>query len=298
MLTATDWVERISSLRRWSQRGVRAPHKPLLLLYMIGRFTQTGSRRVTFAEAEPVVADLLDRYGPPVTKATPQYPFHHLQNDEGFWRVSTSDGRPWPETRLSELREVGIGEITEDLAAAITDPAIRATIVGALLEEFGDSYRTDLLEDVGLTESPLALTVVSRTIRRRDPEFRDKVLTAYERRCAFCGFDGRLADRTIGLDAAHVRWHAFEGPDEVANGLALCTIHHKLLDLGVVGLTIDHTIAVSQRFSGSGESAERLVLSLAGADVRGPQSGARPVDEQYVEWHREQVFHGPARVAG
>ncbi|MBK5269041.1 MAG: HNH endonuclease, partial [Acidimicrobiia bacterium] len=159
-------------------------------------------------------------------------------------------------------------------------------------------YRTDLLEDVGLTEGSLALTVASRAIRRRDPQFRDNVLVAYERRCAFCGFDGRLADRTIGLDAAHIRWHAYDGPDEVSNGLALCSIHHKLLDLGVVGLTADRTITVSQRFTGTGESADRLVLRLAGAPVLGPQPGADPVDDDHIEWHQSQVFHGPARLAG
>jgi len=298
MLTASDWIERIIGLRRWSQQGVRAPHKPLLLLYMIGRLAQTGSRQVSFEEAEPELADLLERYGPPVTKATPEYPFHHLQNDEGLWEVSTSDGSDWPGSVRGKLRQVGMGALTVEFATALADPATRAAVVGVLLEEFADSYRTDLLEDVGLTEGSLALTVMSQTIRRRDPQFRDNVLVAYERRCAFCGFDGRLADRTIGLDAAHIRWHANDGPDEVSNGLALCSIHHKLLDLGVVGLTADRTITVSRRFTGTGESAERLVLGLTGAPVLGPQSGSDPVNEEHIEWHQSQVFHGPARLAG
>jgi len=111
-------------------------------------------------------------------------------------------------------------------------------------------------------------------------------------------FDGRLADLAIGLDAAHIRWHAYDRPDEVSNGLALCSIHHKLLDLGVVGLTSDRTIAVSQRFTGTGESAERLVLSLSRAPLLGPQPGAAPAGKDHIKWHQSQVFHGPARLGG
>ncbi|MHB1445630.1 MAG: HNH endonuclease [Acidimicrobiales bacterium] len=66
--------------------------------------------------------------------------------------------------------------------------------------------------------------------RRRDPAFREQVLLAYEYRCAFCGFDGQLGREAVAIDAAHVRWWAAAGPDDVANGLALCSLHHKLFD--------------------------------------------------------------------
>ena len=123
------------------------------------------------------------------------------------------------------------------------------------------------------------------------------MLVAYERRCAFCGFDGQVGTATIGLDAAHVRWHAFDGPDEVANGMALCTLHHKLFDRGAMGLNTDGTISVSQEFVGRGETAERLVLALVGDELRGPQAGHHSPANGHVAWHTSQVFRGPSRVA-
>ena len=36
----------------------------------------------------------------------------------------------------------------------------------------------------------------------------------------------------FGLEAAHITWHAGDGPDLVPNGLVLCTLHHKALDRG------------------------------------------------------------------
>ena len=67
---------------------------------------------------------------------------------------------------------------------------------------------------------PDEMEVAARPAAPRDPRFRADVLRAYERRCAICGYDGRLADSLLGLEAAHVRWRAYEGPDEVANGIA------------------------------------------------------------------------------
>ncbi len=46
---------------------------------------------------------------------------------------------------------------------------------------------------------------------RRDRAFREQVMVAYEYRCAFCGYDGRLRNAAVGLDAAHVQWWAFDG---------------------------------------------------------------------------------------
>ncbi|WUL76086.1 hypothetical protein OHA62_20950 [Streptomyces sp. NBC_00343] len=50
---------------------------------------------------------------------------------------------------------------------------------------------------------------------------RELVLTAYEYQCAFCGYDSRIGAVPVGLEAAHVRWWAFDGPDDVGNGLCL-----------------------------------------------------------------------------
>ena len=30
-----------------------------------------------------------------------------------------------------------------------------------------------------------------------------------------------------------MRWHSQQGPDEMANALALCALHHALVDLGI-----------------------------------------------------------------
>jgi putative restriction endonuclease len=80
-------------------------------------------------------------------------------------------------------------------------------------------FHGDLCEAVGLELEPTETGQLSAVRRRRDPRMLERVLTAYEYRCAFCGYDGRVGAVPVGVEAAHVRWWAFDGPADVDNGL-------------------------------------------------------------------------------
>ncbi|QBI19162.1 hypothetical protein ER308_06145 [Egibacter rhizosphaerae] len=98
----------------------------------------------------------------------------------------------------------------------------------------------------------------------------------------------------VGLDAAHVRWWAAGGPDTLDHGLALCALHHKALDLGVLGISEEHRIQVSRAFHG-GQRAQALVASLAGHPLALPQPGAPTLSEIHRGWHAREVFREPPR---
>ena len=71
----------------------------------------------------------------------------------------------------------------------------------------------------------------------RSPQFRQAVLNAYGNRCAMCGIQLEL------IEAAHLvpHWHP-QGFDVVPNGVALCTLHHKSLDTGLLYIDVDYSI--------------------------------------------------------
>ena len=73
------------------------------------------------------------------------------------------------------------------------------------------------------------------------------MLRAYAYQCAMCGFDGALGHNPVGLEAAHACWHSQDGPNVVANGLALCALAHALFDLGVLSLDCRAADRVSGR---------------------------------------------------
>ena len=80
------------------------------------------------------------------------------------------------------------------------------------------------------------------------------------------------------------------------NGVALCTLHHKALDLGLIGLSEDHRVRVSSRLAGS-EAVEQMLLRYHDVPLRHPQAGLARVHERHTRWHFENVFKQPARAA-
>ncbi|WEH34426.1 HNH endonuclease [Streptomyces sp. AM 4-1-1] len=295
-----DWLERAASLRQWSANGIRAPHKPLLLLYALGGFQRDAEGELRYSEVEQDLRRLLAEYGPG-NRTTPAYPFHHLVNDE-VWEVRTHRGAGSPGTGVRELRASGAaGRLAPGLRTALRrDPSLLGRMGQVLLDlHFPPSLHGELCEAIGLEldSAGIELTPGTRARRQRDRNMRELVLTAYEYQCAFCGYDGRIGAVSVGLEAAHVRWWAFDGPDDIDNGLCLCSLHHKLFDKGVLGLGDDHLIKVSQHFVGRSAAARQHVVALAGRPVIGPQPGVRRVAATHRDWHARQVFHGTARPA-
>ncbi len=289
----SDILARFDDLNTWRQGDQRAPHKPLLVLYALGRWQQ-GKAEVTFAEAEPDLTALLREFGPPRKSDHPEQPFWRLQRD-GVWTVhapadlplKTGDDIP----RVTAMRSHDVrGGFSPDVRAALAaDPTLVVKVAVQILERyFPESLHPDILNAVGLT--------LETAKKKRDPAFRQRVLKAYEYRCAVCGFDVRLGSVSIALDAAHIRWHQAGGPDDENNGLALCVLHHKTFDLGAFTLT-DGVLVVSDQANGTAGFAEALI-AYHGRPIRPPQHPDWGPEAKHVEWHGREVFKGEARHRG
>ena len=295
-MIADSTLERFDAINVWKQGEQRAPHKPLLILYALGKW-QHGAREVTFLEAEPVLTELLQRFGPRRKSDHPEQPFWRLQND-GVWVVQSPS--PLPLKTGDTIPRVGALRAPEVLAGFTPDVQIALTAnpqlvpqiaTGILNEHFPESYHEDILDAVGLTlESGISLK------RKRDPKFRDRVLKAYEYRCAVCGFDVRLGSVSIALDAAHIRWHQAGGPDTEVNGLALCVLHHKVFDLGAFTVA-GELVLVSDQANGTSGFAESL-MAHHGKPLRPPQHPDWKPEPKHLEWHGNEVFKGDARHRG
>ncbi|MEU9195046.1 phosphorothioated DNA-binding restriction endonuclease [Streptomyces hundungensis] len=294
-----DWLGRVATLRQWSRGGVRAPHKPLLMLYALGRYQADAGAELVYSAVEGDLRRLLVEYGPP-RATTPAYPFHHLVSD-GVWEVRTEGGVGSPGTGVRELRAGrAAGRLAPELRAALRrEPSLLGRMARVLLDlNFPSSLHQDLCDAVGLElEAVEAERPAVSGRRQRDRRMRELVLVAYEYRCAFCGYDGMIDTSSVGLEAAHVRWWAFDGPDDVDNGLCLCSLHHKLFDKGVLGVGDGHRILVSQRFVGRSQAARAQVTALAGRPLLGPQPGIHPIAAAHRSWHTSQVFRGSSRPA-
>ena len=281
----------IRKIKTWKKGNERAPHKPLLLLLALGRVQRGEPRWVRFSEVEDKLRGLLRSYGPPRKSHQPELPFWHLQSDH-LWQIPRGEelkkrkGKPLP--LIAELRRAAKGGFPSNMDELLReDPEFLRQVTRTLLDEhFPTSYHEDLLTAVGLE--------VSGPPARRDPDFRGQVLNAYGYQCAVCGLDPRLDGMSTALEAAHLRWHSHGGPSTVENGICLCPLHHKGLDLGMVGISPKHRVVISSRLHG-GEATEASFGRYHDQLLRGPVHGYPPVLPEYVKWHAQQVFKSPPR---
>ncbi len=147
--------------------------------------------------------------------------------------------------------------------------------------------------DVVLGASPVVDELAER--RKRSSTWRQLIIASWDRQCAFCGYDGQLGGTVVGIEAAHVRWFNLGGPDTPDNGLALCSLHHKLFDRGAIGLDQNHRIRVSAAFSARTEAAKK-VYDLHEKPLAPRRGTALPAAE-HIAWHDSQVFKGAALSA-
>ena len=283
---------------------LRAPHKPLLLLWLFGRFAATGSTAAAYTEAEGPVSALINEYGPPVASASAgrqraAMPYVHLERE--VWDLRDGAGAgigPDAPERGSWLAGRGaVGRLRPGVEQLLADPGALAAAARLLVDlHFTPALGAMICDEVGLDLAVLevaaspAVAAARRSLRRAG--FAEEVLRAYAYQCAMCGFDGALGRNPVGLEAAHVRWHSQDGPDVVANGLALCALHHALLDLGVLGLTTDLRIRVSGLYVARSDAGRRAVDDLSGQPLLIPRPGQPAVELDHVDWHHRQVFKG------
>ncbi len=297
-MTKQEVQDKFANLNVWKKEGQRAPHKPLLALYAIGKCLRGEDRFMPFKQVEADLRRFLKEFGPVRKSYHPEYPFQHLRTD-GIWELAnaehmrtraTNTDSPAGELRRHDVQGGFSGPVFDLLRS---DRRFALDVAKRLLDgHFPESIHDDILQAVGID-----MEVATDAKAIRNPAFRNRVLRAYEYRCAVCDFDVRLGNTPIALEAAHIKWHQAGGPDEEVNGIALCTLHHKLFDRGAFTIGEESRIVVSEDAHGSTGLKEWL-LEFHGQALRKPQRPSYYPEQEFAKWHLSEVFRGPGRYSG
>lgn len=126
--------------------------------------------------------------------------------------------------------------------------------------------------------------------KKRDPKFRNVIMTAYYEQCAICHYDIKMNGAAAALEAAHIHMHSAGGPNEENNGIASCIIHHKLFDLGA--LTVDKNLNVRVSVRVVGDWGRKLNGEFHEKPISLPRKDQMAPAPRYIQWHNEQIFKG------
>ena len=290
-------LEKFKTLNLWRKDGARAPHKPLLVIFAIGELLRGKGRLLPYSVIDTKLGELLSEYGPRRTRQGTHYPFWRLQTD-GIWKVSSAE-----KVRLTASGDAfksdlidykAHGGFAEEIASQLqADSELASEVLQSLLDgHFPDTWHEDILQSAGIE-----LTSRGVIRQKRDPHFRANILKAYEYRCAVCGFDVRLGNQPVALEAAHIKWHQAGGPNLEVNGLALCSLHHKLFDRDAFTLSSELEILVSDDAHGTAGFHEWL-MRFHGEKLNFPQRQTYYPSEDFTRWHVREVFQGEYRDLG
>jgi putative restriction endonuclease len=160
---------------------------------------------------------------------------------------------------------------------------------------FGESDTIDSFASA-IVGDPKAAADVYRKVRVRGVAqqiFRRALMTAYECRCAFCGFGFAAA-----LEAAHIiSWEEATAAQRLdpTNGMLLCSSHHKLVDAGL--MTISRSLKVvyydpEMEEDNYSESDEALTARLHGQSIHLPKEERHRPNPEYLRAAHEKVEWG------
>ncbi|HHL19298.1 MAG TPA: restriction endonuclease [Thiothrix sp.] len=289
-------LEYISRLNVDKKGDRRSPHKPLLVLLILARYEKDKPRLAKYTEIESDLNTLLEEFAPYQPSYRSDLPFWHLKSDK-FWELPNEKPELLKYGKASKTRfrqqKIKAGFIKEAYQLLKDEPSLIAEIAYQLLQQhFPATLHQDVLDAVGL-DVYLSDQVLdeTNTKRKRKTDFRKRVLHAYNYKCAICGFDVRMGTMPIALEAAHIKWFQAGGPDEENNGLSLCSLHHKLLDLGALGISNERKIVISDKVYGDMGYSEWL-LNFQDKPLRKPHQHIYSPKIEFIQWQLREVFKG------
>ncbi|WP_462413635.1 phosphorothioated DNA-binding restriction endonuclease [Neobacillus sp. Marseille-QA0830] len=288
-MNENELKRKIENISIWKKGDQRAPHKPLLLLYALAQLQNEDTNYLPYKEVKEKLTSLLIEYGPKRRTYHPEEPFVRLTND-GIWDLKSPViiNKQNPNNNLLLKNQVSGGFSTEVYNALKNNNHLVKELAQFILERhFPETIHEDILSDVGLD-------LDYQGKRSRDPNFRGKILKAYEYSCAVCGFNVRLGNHLVGVEAAHIKWHQAGGPDTEENGIALCAMHHKLFDRGVFTLNEDRILLVAEEANGS-NGFEEYLMKFHGKQIKSPIHPDYEPQNNFLNWHVREVFKGPSR---
>ena len=142
----------IIQFKQWKSGAHRAPHKPLLFLYALGQWQQ-GIKEIPWVAAQPILTNLLNRFGVPAKKQTPENPWGRLYEDQ-LWKLTPYAEKingNFSQRVFSETQSIGqFSKKVQDHLTAQPEDVVRLAYE-ILDEQFPPTQHADILSACGIT---------------------------------------------------------------------------------------------------------------------------------------------------
>lgn len=119
--------------------------------------------------------------------------------------------------------------------------------------------------------------------------FKRNIIQLYRNTCSFTSMRLQSMYGHHFIDARHIIPFSVTHDDRVANSIALCPNLHRAFDRGLVSISPDYRIMVSDFFR-EDDAHPYSLRRLDGERLILPENKRYYPAKESLEWHREQIF--------
>ncbi|MCX6300386.1 MAG: HNH endonuclease [Bacteroidetes bacterium] len=306
-----EFFKRIGSLNRATVNGLKAPHKPILLLSVIESIA-FGEILENKIEISPLlVARFKDNWNRLVNTNIFQpnfaLPFFHMQK-EGFWKLKTYFGKEILVTSshsiksFSQLKEsVAYSYLDSNLFALIQNPKTRDEIYrfitvkyfGKLVtihKQYGlvDEVTEQILNEPSIEYQKQIQIADDEEIFVRCGVFKRVVPKIYDYTCCVSGMRIISGYDIQMVDACHIVPFSVSHNDTISNGISLSPNLHRAFDRGLITLNENYRVVISKSFTEY--PSENMLKLLEGKQILLPKDNKHYPSTENLKWHNDNVF--------
>jgi len=304
-----NFLPKLAKLNRANVAGKgMAPHKPILLLALADWFEAHAPTETLLPFDEALVRlfkenwNLLAPSNYPYKPDLITKPFYYLRS-EGFWTPMDQSG-PMHEGENRSIKKLmamnAAALLSDEAFRCYQNPVDRELIRMKLLDTYFPETKQRYIQAKGMdglildieadilkepSEAPRYGKIVRGMKERegfiRHQKFADNLLYQYDYTCCITGL--WVANAPM-VEACHIKPHYLCGINSLDNGLALCPNLHTAFDAGLISLSDDYEVLVSENLQET-ETAYSL-KKLEGKKIRLPKEERFWPGLEWVRWQR------------
>lgn len=300
-----------SKLNRATQNGVKAPHKPVLLISILQAIDSAEIKENRIEITPVLVARFKDNWKWLVKESffSPNFslPFFHMKTEK-FWHLRISPGKEIVLTSSNSVRSftqlkeaVDYAYLDESLFDILQQKSERDLFYHLLLENyFKNSVNTkpenELFEDIAYQMLHDSQPMYQKLIEKADEEdlyirggvFKKVIPNIYNYSCCITGMQIVSKLDIQMVDACHIIPFSISHDDTISNGISLSPTIHRAFDRGLLTIDNEYRVVVSNTFTET--TTNSFVKSYDGKMIILPSQKNHFPLVQNLEWHRTNVF--------
>lgn len=241
------------------------------------------------------------------------YPFFYMKS-EGFWELKPQAGFSHIDKMGSLVKSftnlhaaVEYAQLDKDLVKLLNDapsanvllqflldeyfPETKSNLSGGgtsgLMDDYQDKFFNEPAEEYRSKAQELLEQHEDEEIFLRGSVFKREIPRVYNSSCCISGMKVDSTYNISMIDACHIVPFSESYDDTVTNGIALCPNLHRAFDRGMISISPDYKVMVSDQFL---EEGDYPIRQYQGRRISLPANSKYWPKRENLEWHNHKVL--------